>query len=121
MAAAASARAAVTDAPTTQAPAAEARRAPARRPRALPTVLAALACFGVAFEFLVFQLSAGNDPALGGAQAAVSAQANARPVKKRIVITRVVGASAGGSVATSSGTGAVASAPAPAPVTTATS
>lgn len=97
------------------------RRPPRRRPRALPTVLAALACFGVAFEFLAFQLGAGNDPALGGTPAIATQQAKAGPVKKRIVITKVVGGSAGGSTGGAAVASSSAPAAAPAPVTTATS
>lgn len=97
-----------------------------RRPRALPTVLAALACFGVAFEFLAFQLSSGNDPAIGAAATAGSAQtAQSRPVKKRIVITRVVSppssATSSGGSSYSASAPAAAPAPAPAPVVTASS
>ncbi len=91
-------------------------RSPRRRPRALPTALAALACFGVAFEFLAFQLKGGHDPALGAPTPA--SQVSARPAT-RIVITRVVGSSApAGSTASSSGS---AYAAAPAPVTTSSS
>ena len=39
----------------------------AGKPGFLPTVAAALATFAVLFEFLAFQLSSGNDPALGSA------------------------------------------------------
>jgi hypothetical protein len=92
------------------------RRPPRRKPKAWPTVLAALAVFGVAFEFLAFQLHAGRDPAIGAT--ASTAPAKARPDKK-IVITKVIPAAGGGSSATSSSTsGTVA---APAPVTTSSS
>jgi hypothetical protein len=86
-------------------------------------VLAALACFGVAFEFLAFQLGAGNDPALGGGQAVATAQSKAVPVKRRIVITKVVGSSAAGTTPTSTGgtVAAASTAAAPAPVATASS
>jgi hypothetical protein len=57
-----------------------------RRPRFLPTVLASLACFVVLFEFLAFQLRAGNDPALGGA--AIAASAAPRPAARAVVIDR---------------------------------
>jgi hypothetical protein len=92
------------------------RRRPRRKPRAWPTVAAALAIFGVAFEFLAFQLQAGHDPAIG---AAASTPAKTRPARK-LVITKVIPApgSAGSAVAASSVSGSVA---APAPVTTATS
>lgn len=93
-----------------------------RRPRALPTVLAALACFAVAFEFLAFQLQGGHDPALGD-KAAVTRQAKTKPAR-RIVITKVVppksGAAAAGS-GSSTASPSAAAAPAPAPVTTASS
>lgn len=97
---------------------------PRRRPRALPTVLAALACFAAAFEFLAFQLSSGHDPALGAGAMGGSAQAaKSSPVKKRIVITRVVPST--GTATSSSGAGyspaAPAAAPAPAPVVTSSS
>lgn len=92
---------------------------PRRRPRPLPTVLAALACFAVAFEFLAFQLRAGNDPALGN-KAAVTRQA--KPAR-RIVITKVLpptsGAATGSGASTASSSAAAA--PAPAPVTTGSS
>ena len=48
-------------------PQASVRPAPAPGAGPLPTVLAALAIFAVAFEFLAFHLSAGG-PALGGAR-----------------------------------------------------
>jgi hypothetical protein len=89
-----------------------------RKPRPLPTVLAALAVFAVAFEFLAFQLGAGRDPALGRQAASAAAVTTARPAKK-LIITRVVpsgGSVAGGTTYSSSG-----SAAAPAPVVTATS
>jgi hypothetical protein len=79
-------------------------------------VLAALAIFAVAFEFLAFQLSAGNDPALG--RHAPAAAAVTRPAK-RLIITKVVSAGSSTPAATSySSSGAVA---APAPVVTASS
>lgn len=98
----------------------EPRPAPRRRPKALPTVLAAVAVFAVAFEFLAFQLSSGRDPAIGGATAAVTRQAAARPVNKRLVITRVIAPSSAGTSRTTSAGAATATA-APAPVTTSTS
>lgn len=94
--------------------------APRRRPRAWPTVLAALAIFGVAFEFLAFQLRAGHDPALGGAAAAPVAT-KAQPARK-VIITKVIPASGtaatGSTSSTSSSSGSVA---APAPVSTSSS
>jgi hypothetical protein len=62
-----------------------------RRPRALPTALAALACFAVMFEFLAFQLGSGNDPAIGAGTAAEPA-ALKRPtvIDRKIVQTKVV-------------------------------
>jgi hypothetical protein len=113
----------MTDGPTTEQPAAEhppseppTRRAPARKPGPLPTVLAALAVFGVAFEFLAFQLTAGRDPAVGTGTSAGTPAAKIRPAKK-LVITRVVPA-AGGSTSSYSSSGSVA---APAPVVTGSS
>ena len=98
----------------------EPRPAPRRRPKALPTVLAAVAVFAVAFEFLAFQLCSGRYPAIGGATGGATRLAAARPVKKRLVITRVIApSSAGTSSTTSAGVATVT--PAPAPVTTSTS
>jgi hypothetical protein len=97
------------------------QRPPRKRPKKpgpLPTVLAALAVFAVAFEFLAFQLSAGKDPALGPAVAATPPASKARPAKK-LVITKVIPAgngSVGASSYSSSG-----SAAAPAPVVTSSS
>ncbi len=96
----------------------ERRPGPRRRPKALPTVIAAVAVFAVAFEFLAFQLSSGRDPAIGSTTAAVSQAA--RPVKKRLVITRVIAPSSAGTSSTTSA-GAATVTPAPAPVTTSTS
>src|SRR4051812_28817440 len=115
-------------------------RKPPDRPRTLgsrpgfwPTALLAGASFLIMFEFLAFQLSHGNDPALGSAPATAPAK-EPRPVLiRRVVDTRVVadrGSGAGAeatvsSGATSSGTSASsgastatatpAAAPAPAP------
>jgi hypothetical protein len=89
----------------------------ARKPRPLPTVMAALAIFGVAFEFLAFQLSSGKDPAVGvGAGTPVT---RTRPAKK-IVITKVIpaGATVGGAASSSASAGSV---PGPAPVTSSSS
>ena len=101
-------------------PESQRRPAPRRRPKALPTVLAAVAVFAVAFEFLAFQLSSGRDPAIGGATAAVTRQAVARPVNKRIVVTRVI-APRSASTSSTISAGAATVTPAPAPVTTSTS
>jgi len=88
-----------------------------RKPGPVPTVLAALAVFGVAFEFLAFQLTAGKDPAVGTGLAAGTPVT--RPAKK-LVITKVIPASGtvGGSTSSQSSSGSVA---APAPVTTSSS
>jgi hypothetical protein len=90
-----------------------------RKPRPLPTVMAALAVFGVAFEFLAFQLSSGRDPAVGAGVVAGAPHPQTRPAKK-IVITKVIPASAGaaGSNSSYSSSGSVA---APAPVATSSS
>ncbi len=91
-----------------------------RKPRPLPTVMAALAVFGVAFEFLAFQLSSGKDPAVGAGVAAGAPAAQSRPAKK-IVITKVIpasGGAVGGSTSSYSSSGSVA---APAPVSTSSS
>ena len=89
-----------------------------RRPSALPTVLVALACFGVTFEFLAFQLQSGRDPALGSASVA-SAPAKVRP-RKKIIITKVVQAGTGSTGQTTSSSGGSLAA-SPAPVTSSTS
>lgn len=88
-----------------------------RKPGPVPTVLAALAVFGVAFEFLAFQLTAGKDPAVGTGLAAGALVT--RPAKK-LVITKVIPArgTVGGSTSSQSSSGSVA---APAPVTTSSS
>ncbi len=91
-----------------------------RKPRPLPTVLAALAVFGVAFEFLAFQLSSGRDPAVGSGVAAGAQQTKTRPAKK-LIITKVIpasGGAVGGSTSSNSSSGSVA---APAPVATSSS
>jgi len=82
-----------------------------RRPAALPTVLVALACFGVVFEFLALQLRSGRDPALGNASAA-SAPAKVRP-RKKIIITKVIPAGNGAAGQTTSSSSGGYSAPAP--------
>lgn len=66
-----------------------------RKPGFLPTVAVAVATFAVLFEFLAFQLSSGNDPALGASALQVAstkkAAAATRPVIDRKVIkTKVV-------------------------------
>lgn len=82
-----------------------------------PTLLVALACFAVTFEFLALQLQSGHDPALK-ASAAAPAPAKVRP-RRKIIITRVVqaGPTQASQVSSSSGT----SVSAPAPVTSSTS
>jgi hypothetical protein len=96
-----------------------ARQAPQSKPRPLPTVLAALAVFAVAFEFLAFQLSSGKDPAVGAPVAAGTPHPKTRPAKK-LIITKVVPATGGAAGGSTSGSwsGSVA---APAPVTTSSS
>ncbi len=81
-----------------------------------PTLLVALACFAVTFEFLALQLQSGRDPALKAA--AAPAPAKVRP-RRKIIITRVVqaGPTQASQVSSSSGT----SVSAPAPVTSSTS
>ena len=88
------------------------------RPATLPTLLVALALFGLTFEFLALQLQSGRDPALGRASGSPS-PAKARP-RKKIIITRVIPAG-GGAVgrATASYSGSVPASPAP--VTTSSS
>lgn len=65
-----------------------------RKPGLMPTVLLGLVSFAVIFEFLAFQLSSGNDPALGKSALAANDAAPARVarpvVSRRIVKTRVV-------------------------------
>jgi hypothetical protein len=97
------------------------RPAPRKRqpkPRPLPTVLAALAVFGVAFEFLAFQLSSGKDPAVGAGVA--TGTPVARPAKK-LVITKVIPARGGAAGAPTSSYASSGSVAAPAPVTTSSS
>ena len=90
---------------------------PRRRPAALPTVLVALACFAVVFEFLAMQLQSGRDPALRTASAA-SPPAKVQP-RKKIIITKVIPAGNGGAAGqTTSSSGGYA---APAPVVSSTS
>ena len=94
------------------------RRERPKKPGPLPTVLAALAVFAVAFEFLAFQLSAGKDPALGPGPVASTPAAKVRPAKK-LVITKVIPAGNGpAGASTYSSSGSVA---APAPVITSSS
>lgn len=66
---------------------------PRKRPRPglLPTLLAAVACFLVIFEFLAFQLRSGNDPALG-ASPATPAAAAVRPtvIDRKLIKRRIV-------------------------------
>ncbi len=88
-----------------------------RRPAFLPTVLVALACFGVTFEFLALQLQAGRDPALK-ASASAPVPAKVRP-RRRIIITTVIPAATGGTSQTTSSSGGSVSAAAP--VTSSTS
>ena len=83
----------------------------------LPTILVAIACFAVVFEFLALQLQSGRDPALGNASAS-SVPAKVRP-RKKIIITTVIPAGNGGtSGQTTSSSGGSA---APAPVVSSTS
>jgi hypothetical protein len=66
---------------------------PPRRKRIWPTVAASVATFAVLFEFLAFQLSSGNDPALGASVNANAAQTQPDPrpiVNRRVIKTRVV-------------------------------
>lgn len=106
---------------------------PAARPKPkkrgfLPTMALSLAGFLVVFEVLAFQMSSGNDPALGAGTplAAKTTQAGRPVVNRKVVKTKVVQLPAKGSstassapVAVSSGTGSssAAAAPAPAPAT----
>jgi len=88
-----------------------------RRPAFLPTVLVALACFGVTFEFLALQLQAGRDPALKASPTS-AIPAKVRP-RRKVIITTVFPAATGGRSRTTSSTGGSFSAPAP--VTSSTS
>ena len=74
---------------TEQAPSVPRRKPPAK-PKVWPTVAASLAVFGVLFEFLAFQLSAGNDPALGAGSAEAPAPKQRKRIIETTVITRVV-------------------------------
>lgn len=90
----------------------EPRPARPKKPGALPTFLAALAVFAVAFEFLAFQLTAGKDPAVGARPAASTPVAKSRPAKK-LVITKVIPARNGAAAAPSYSTSGSVAAPAP--------
>ena len=50
-----------------------------RKPGFLPTIAVAVATFAVLFEFLAFQLSSGNDPALGASALQVASTARRQP------------------------------------------
>ena len=67
-----------------------------RRPAFLPTVLVALACFGVTFEFLALQLQAGRDPALKASPTS-AIPAKVRP-RRKVIITTVIPAATGGAL-----------------------
>ena len=54
------------------------------------TRAASLACFLVAFELLAFQLSSGNDPALGATPVAAGTAKRPVVINRRVVQTRVV-------------------------------
>ncbi len=84
---------------------------PRRRPAVLPTVLVALACFAVVFEFLALQLQSGRDPALGNASA-TSAPPKVRP-RKKIIITKVIPAGTSGPAGQTTSSSGGYSAPAP--------
>ncbi|HEX5822130.1 MAG TPA: hypothetical protein VFY30_10235 [Solirubrobacterales bacterium] len=83
----------------------------------MKTLLVAIACTAVVFEFLALQLQSGRDPALGNASA-TPAPAKVRP-RKKIIITKVIPARSGGtSGQTTSSSGGYA---APPPVVSSTS
>jgi hypothetical protein len=117
---------------------AQGRKPPDRRPTLgsrpgfWPTVMLAGASFLLLFEFLAFQLSHGNDPALGSAPAAVSSNPRRPVLIRRVVDTRVIpdrgiggsgttvssgatSSDASASGGTSTATAAPSPAPAPAP------
>lgn len=83
----------------------------------MKTLLVAIACIAVVFEFLALQLQSGRDPALGSASTS-SVPAKLRP-RKKIIITKVIPAATGSPTAqtTSSSGGSTA----PAPVVSSTS
>lgn len=87
-----------------------------RRSALLPTMLVALVCFGLVFEFLALQLRSGRDPALSAASSSVPAKLRPR---KELIITRVISDGGGSASQTTSSAGAVSATPAP--VTTSTS
>jgi len=94
-----------------------------KKPRILPTVLLGLATFGVIFGFLAFQLSNGNDPALGdrvlaSANDAKATRADAPVVNRRVIKTRIVHLPPKPTVGSSS-LPVTSSAPSPSPVTSA--
>ena len=75
-----------------------------------PTLLVAIACFAVVFEFLALQLQSGRDPALGNASTSVPAKVRPR---KKIIITKVIPARSGGTSGQTTSSSGGSSAPAP--------
>lgn len=105
-----------------------------KKPGILPTVFVGLASFAVLFEFLAFQLSTGNDPALsnsalGSSGGAKVARVDRPVIHRRVIKTKVVHLPAkpdgsdsvvpvvSGSSAPAPAPAAPAPAPPPAPVT----
>ncbi len=77
----------------------------------MKTLLVAIACIAVVFEFLALQLQSGRDPALGNASTS-PVPAKVRP-RKKIIITKVIPARSGGSTAQASASSGGYSPPAP--------
>ena len=77
----------------------------------MKTLLVAIACTAVVFEFLALQLQSGRDPALGGASAS-AVPAKVRP-RKKIIITTVIPAKSGGTTAQATSRSGGYTAPAP--------
>ena len=66
-----------------------------KKPGFGPTILVALATFGLLFEFLAFQLNNGNDPALGASVLASNpdpkvAKVDRPVINRKIIKTKVV-------------------------------
>lgn len=97
------------------------------RPGFWPTAALAATSFLLLFEFLAFQLSQGNDPALGSATATAPPEPRRPVLIRRVVNTRVIAdrgpssdtgttvSSGGASSGVSPASGVPAAAPAPAP------
>ena len=72
------------------------------------TLLVAIACIAVVFEFLALQLQSGRDPAL---KASATARPRPRSRQRKIIITKVIPAPTGGTSRTTSSSGGHGGAP----------